>query len=507
MTEEQVQKLVQENEQLRKEVSLLHQKIHLLIKRVFGHKSEQLDPAQLELLFGDLNEDDTPGKPEASIVDLTVEANARPQPKRIRRMRMPKHVPVVEEVIQPLEVQAAPENWRKIGEEVSEQLDYEPGRFLRRRTVRPKYVSQVNREQAPIIAPLPPRLVDRGQFAPGLMTHIVISKYADHLPLYRQESIYRQRHGIELSRESMSRVVEQVAEGLQLIVKEMGRQQFANGYVQIDETPVKYQCPGRGKTAQGYLWATHVPGGDTVYHWYASRGQGCLEDFIPNDFAGVVQCDGYAAYPAFAKRHGDVLLTACWAHARRTFKDALDQGEATLRAGWILRQIGHLYRIESDLRNSRAGPRVRQVIRSSQSRIIIERLRRTLTRLKLKGEHLPQSLMGKAINYTLGQWDGLKAFLDDGRLEIDNNLVENAIRPTAVGKKNWLFIGAEEAGWKSATIYSVIVSCRNRGIDPQAYLKDVIKRLPVMTNQNIHTLTPANWLAGQNSDRRSSLAS
>ncbi len=325
----------------------------------------------------------------------------------------------------------------------------------------------------------------------------MIGKYADHLPLYRQEKIYLQRHGEELSRQTIANGVALVAEWLRPIFATIEAEQFESGYVQVDETPIKYLAPGAGKAAQGYLWTCHRPGGDTVYHWQTGRGNRCLETIVPHDFRGTVQCDAYGAYRTFARRHGGIELVGCWAHARRKFHEAFLQGESKVRAAWILRQIGHLYRIESELRDSRAGPRLREAIRRSQSRPIVERIHRALQQLEKTRHHLPKSLMGRVIAYALGQWPMLTGWLDDGRIEIDNNLCENAIRPTAVGKKNWLFIGAEEAGWRSAVIYSVITSCRNRGIDPFAYLRDVLTRLPSMTNHQIPEITPAAWSASR----------
>ncbi|MEC5129024.1 IS66 family transposase [Verrucomicrobiales bacterium BCK34] len=188
-----------------------------------------------------------------------------------------------------------------------------------------------------------------------------------------------------------------------------------------------------------------------------------------------------------------IELAGCWAHARRKFHEAFLQGEAKQRAAWLLRQIGHLYTIERELRESRAGPRLREAMRQSRSRPILERIHRALHLFQQSRKHLPKSLMGKALHYALGQWPMLTAYLRNGLVEIDNNLCENAIRPTAVGKKNWLFIGAEEAGWRSAVIYSIIASCRSRGIDPYAYIKDVLTRLPTMTNHQIVQITPEAW--------------
>ncbi len=265
---------------------------------------------------------------------------------------------------------------------------------------------------------------------------------------------------------------------------------MAGGYVQVDETPVDYLCPGHGQTKQGYLWTCSRPGGDVIFEWHTSRGAACLENIIPVEFRGTLQCDAYSGYRAYAKGcAGRITLAGCWAHARRKFHEAREQSPR--QAGWLLRQIGHLYRIEAQLRDLPAGPRLRDATRASESRPIHERIHKALVRLQGSKRHLPQSLMGKAISYTLNNWPMLGVYLADGRVEIDNNLVENAIRPTAIGKKNWLFFGDAEAGQRSAIIYSIIESCRRRGIDPHAYLRDVLTRLPHLTNWQIKEL-PAN---------------
>jgi len=482
-------------EQLREENRLLRQKLDYVIRQLHGAKSEKLDPGQLDL-FGEL---DSLGKPETSDADEAAEAliatasPSRRKSAKERKLRLPENLPVEETILDPEPVKACPEAWRRIGEEVSEQLDYHPGWFLRRRTVRPKYVKIAAPEAAPIVAALPDKLLERSLLAPGLLAHIVIGKYADHLPLYRQEQIYRQRYGVDLSRQTMANGVALVADWLKPVIEEMKAGQFKSGYVQVDETPIEYLAPGKGQTAQGYLWTSHRPGGDTLYHWHSGRGHECLNKIIPGDFTGTVQCDAYGAYRTYARKHEGIELAGCWAHARRKFHESFLQGESKAKAALILRLIGHLYDIERDLRGSRAGPRLREALRQSRSRPILNRMHRILLHFEKCRRHLPKSLMGKAIYYALGQWPMLVAFLEDGRVEIDNNLCENAIRPTAVGKKNWLFIGAEDAGWRSAVIYSIITSCRSRGIDPYAYIKDVLTRLPTMTNHQIVEITPEAW--------------
>jgi len=473
--------------QSRRENELLRQKIDLLIRRVFGSSSERLDRAQLELLLK-LPESLTTAQEEVS---PPVVGSSR-RSCRQRTLRLPENLPMVEEVIDPEPVKQKPEAWRCIGQEISEQLDFEPARFLRRRTVRRKYVHRTDVDCAPLIAPLPERLLDRSLPAPGLLAQVLVGKYCDHLPLYRQEQIYAQRHGVHLPRQTLARWVELAADWLKPIYEHIRTGVMAGGYVQADETPIDYLEPGNGKSRQGYFWTFNRPGGDGFYHWQTSRAAACLDNIIPLTFRGTVQCDGYSAYRAFANGRGEAIeLAGCWAHVRRKFYEALEQSPRT--SGWLLRQIQHLYRIEANLREQRAGPRLRQAVRASQSRPIVERIERALVQLKSTGRCLPQSLLGGAMDYALGQWPTLKVYLKDGQVELDNNLVENVIRPTAIGKKNWLFIGDANAGQRSAIIYTVIESCRRRGLDPFAYLRDVLTRLPHMTNRQIPEVTPQAW--------------
>jgi transposase len=471
-----------------RENTLLRQKLDALARRIFGVSSEALDPAQLQLLLQMPELKPVEDPPAPVMVKRPKPASVRKQ----RAMRLPENLPVVEEVIDPEPVKAQPENWRCIGQEVSEQLDYEPGRFLRRRTVRRKYVHRTEADAAPVIAPLPQCLRERGLAAPGLLAHVLVGKYCDHLPLYRQEQIFAQRHKINLPRQTLARWVELAADWLKPIYENIRTGVMAGGYVQVDETPINYLEPGNGKTKQGYLWTGSRPGGDVFFRWETSRAAACLDNIIPVNFTGTIQCDGYSAYRSFAAgRKGMVALAGCWAHVRRKFFESLESSPRT--AGWILRQLQHLYLIEARLREKKAGPRLRQAVRTHQSRPLVERLERVLIRLKSRGRHLPQSPLGSAIDYALGLWTPLQVYLQDGRVEIDSNLVENAIRPTAIGKKNWLFIGEADAGERSAILYTIIESCRRRGIDPYAYLRDVLTRLPHMTNRQIPEVIPSAW--------------
>jgi transposase len=486
---QQLEQALQLNAALQRENQLLREKVNLLLRRVFGASSEKMDLAQLQLLLSgsELVEPAAEPKTEAPKPKALVQA-----PRKAKLPRLPDNLPMVEEVIDPEPVKAAPEQFRQIGEEVSEQLDYEPARYFRRRVVRRTYVSKAEPEHAPVTAPLPPTLQERCLATPALLAQVVVSKYCDHLPLYRQEQILARRYGINLPRQTLARWVELASEWLRPVYRQIKTGVMAGGYVQLDETPIDYLEPGAGRTLKGYLWAGSRPGGDVFFDWHASRAGECLDTIVPVDFQGTVQCDGYDAYNRLAQRSGrEIKLAYCWAHVRRKFNDALEGSSRT--AGWMIKQIQLLYRIESRLREQKAGPALRRAVRVSQSQPVVERIKKACTVLVQSKRFLPQDAISRAMAYALAQMPGLEVFLENGQIEIDNNLVENAIRPTALGKKNWLFIGEAQAGDRSAIVYTVIGSCRRRGIDPYAYLKDVLTRLPRMTIQQVPEILPAVW--------------
>jgi len=478
------------------EINLLRHKLDALARRIFGKKSEQLDAAQLQLLLSGLAQN-VVETPAPTLLPLA------PAPRRTRtqpqRVRVPDNLEVVREVIEPDLVLAQPGPWKCIGEEVSRLLDFEPGKFFWRETVRPKYVRVQDRSLPPVVAPAPLRVSDGCLAAPGLLAHLLVSKYADHQPFYRLQMIFWQRHGVFIARQQMVLWTGQCVLLLEAIVVCIKKELQQSLYVQVDETPVRYLDPEQpGRCSLGYLWTALVPEQCMIYEWHASRAADCLESLLGKEFNGKLQCDGYCAYPAFAKDKQGVDLFGCWAHARRGFFEAKDQAPQV--AGWILNQIGILYGWEEQWRQSRAGPVARESLRASHSRMVVQRLRRMLD--KLAPRYLPKSPMGQAIGYALNQWPALERFLEHGEVEIDNNLVENAIRPTAVGKKNWLFFGSEEAGTRNATVFTLIQNCRMHGVDPYAYLKDVLERLPRATNRDVEQLTPLNWKKAREKSRQ-----
>jgi transposase len=478
--------------ELRVEIKFLRGKLDALAKKMFGASSEALDPAQLLLMLAGLDpKAEEPVEPAAP--QRSAQASA-PRSRKKREPRTPDNLRIFEERIVPEPVKSNPDAWRLIGEERTELLDYQPAEFFKRHIIREKYVRKDHPFAAPIIARLD-TMQERCIAAPGLVAAVVVGKFCDHLPLYRQERIFATRHDVHIPRQTLAQWMALAADLLVHVYNEIHERVLEGGYVQVDETVIKYLSPGHGTTKQGYLWVCAKPGGDAVFSWHTSRAADCLKSLIPAGWSGKLQCDGYSAYPAFVREHNAaaqqalIELGACLAHIRREFYDAKES--APRHSAWLLKQIANLYGIEKQLRDQRAGPRLRLHIRETQSRPIFERLYKAIEIMRPK--HLPQSAFGKAMTYASNQRPELEQYLMDGRIEIDNNLVENAIRPTAIGKKNFMFFGSAEAGQRGAILYTIVESCRRRGIDPLAYLSDVLTRLPSMKISEVKNITPSAW--------------
>lgn len=375
----------------------------------------------------------------------------------------------------------------EMGCEKSERFEYVPAKIIRHEILRPKLACPCG-ESGVSIAPLPPQVIEQGKAGASLVAHVILSKYDDHLPLYRQQQQFL-RLGANFSRQTLCDWVDKGADWLSAIVREMKRELLAGDYLQADETPVRVMDPEiKGRCATGYLWVAGRPGGDVFFEFHPGRGQEYARALVGH-FKGYLQRDGYSAYGTLTQPDRGVVPVGCWAHARRKFVEAA--ALESLEALEIVTELRRLYLIERNARDECLRPDQRLKLRAQLAAPILAALQPRLESMREK--HLPQSPMGKAIRYALNEWQPLTRYLEDGRLEIDNNLTENAIRPSAVGKKNWLFIGHPEAGWRSAVIYSVIVSCRRRGIDPWQYLSDVLQRLPGMKQSEIASVLPANW--------------
>jgi hypothetical protein len=329
-----------------------------------------------------------------------------------------------------------------------------------------------------------------GYASAGLVSYVILSKYAHHLPLYRQEQMSA-RWGAKLSRKTMADWVAGAADWFRPIYLRMRERLIQGRYLQADETPIRCQDPdeGRGETLLGWLWAISRPEDDVVFDWRLSRKHE-EADTLLEGFTGILQADGYQAYASFAKEHKGVVRVGCFAHARRGYHEALDT--APVAAGFMLRLIGNLYHLENEWNERGVEPGQRAQLRQRDFELTLRLLRKAAILLARRSR--PKSPLGKACKYLINQWDTLVAHCAHGCTQLDNNLMENAIRPSAIGKKNFLFIGHPGAGDRSAIIYSIIVSCQRRGIDPLAYMQDVLSRLPGMTNQDdLGALTPARW--------------
>lgn len=391
-------------------------------------------------------------------------------------------------VIVPDEVQAEPKAIEQIGEERIFEVDIVAPELFRREFVRPKFRRRSDRTQPPVFAPAPVRPVVGGYASAGLLAWVIIAKFIDHLPLFRQEKMLT-LWGARISRQTLGEWVSLVSDLLEPLQKLLLQQLLARGYLKVDETPIRCQDPDHpGSTVQGYLWVADDASGDTVFRWANSRRHAELEALL-GDFSGLLQSDAYGAYPVFAAAHPGVEWMARWAHARRGFFEALqDSPEA---AGVMLRLIGRLYACES--RWDEAGVTAeRAALREKHFARPLYWLKKIATGLRTK--HLNQSKLGEACGYLLAHWDPLVAHCRHSRTRLDNNLVENAVRPTMLGAKNWLFVVHPDAGPHLAIIYSLLITCQCHGKDTLAYLRDVLARLPTMTNHDERAaLLLANW--------------
>ncbi len=476
-----------DNASLRAQLAEAQALIADLRRRLFGVKADRLtaeQEAQATALQQDLTEAQQRPGPTSDEV-LADERRVR------RRGRRPPHgLPgTIETETITLEPEATTcpccgEPLRRIGEEVTEETDLIPAKLIRRRIVRPKYACRCG-EAGVTIAPLPPRLIPQSTLGLGLAVHILLTRYDDHLSFYRLEQQFAERHGVAIPRQQMVQWVEHLAGWLRPIYDAMWRDLLASGYVQVDETPVRVLDPDvKGTAPRAYLWFYAAPGGDVLLDFDRRRSLAPLQRFT-----GTIQTDAYEVYHALVRQQPGITRLGCLAHARRRFYAALRENLA--EAVWCITQIRSLYRIEDEVRDQPAA--VRYVRRQQHAPALWAALKARAE--DLRPRVLPQSTLGKAVSYFLDEYDALVGYLRDGRFEIDNNLIENDIRPTAVGRKRWLFIGHPHAGWRSAVIYSLIVSCRRRGINPETYLTDVLRRLPGLKITEIDALLPAHWQA------------
>lgn len=470
-------------------------RLQSLLKRYFGRSSEKLDENQLKLAWAaveaDLQDNQTPPPlpPKAP----------RPRQPSDRRARRLEDLPVLEIVTLdlPAEAKLGPDGTAlvKIRDEVTEEVDYQPGKLFRRQIVRPVYASPAKNCE-PRIAELPQRVIPGGQVGPGLLAHVLISKYADALPLYRQQAML-ERLGPGFSRQAMGDWVEHGATLLRPVHQYNQQLVRESGYVIGDETPIKVLDPARpGAARDAWLWTFLAPGPKAlVFDFELTRSHEPALAFLRH-YRGIFQTDGYASYtkalrllPAEVRQA--IHHANCWAHCRRGFVAALDSGDE--RAAPFLAYIGALYQIEAEFRD--ADPSARAAARSTRSLTWLVLMESALKRATADPSILPQSALATAVHYALERWDALTRFIqpDCGHVQIDSNSVERAIRPSAIGKKNFLFVGHPDAGWRSAVIYSILGTCALLEVNPWRYLTWALPRLAGSTNKTAGQFTPQRF--------------
>ena len=473
------------------EIEKLQLFLAVLRRQRFGRSSEKSHPDQLALQLEAIEEqiaaleakrDPAPAEPAAE------------RGKKPRRRPLPEHLPREESRHEPAGC-ACPScggRLHVIGEDVSEVLDYEPAQFKVVRHVRPRFACRAC--ESITQAPMPSLPVERGRPGPGLLAQVLVAKYCDHLPLYRQSLIYA-RNGVELDRSTLAEWVGRATWLLQPLAERLAAHVFEGAKVHADDTPVPVLDPGRGRTKTGRLWVyvrDDRPCGDpsppaAVFLYAPDRRGERPADHLAR-FCGFLQAD---AYPGFDKLFGErIVEVACWAHARRKIFEVHQSTKSPVAAD-ALKKIAELYRIEMTIRGR--PPDLRREVRQERTKPLLTALHGWLT--AQLGRLPPKGGLAEAFRYALGNWTALTRFVDDGRLEIDNNRAENTIRGVALGRKNWLFAGSDAGGERAAAVYGLIETCKLNGIDPFAWLRDVLTRIAAHPINRIDELLPWHWAA------------
>jgi transposase len=474
------------------EIEHLQMLIAKLRRMMFGRSSEKIrqQVEQLELKLEEL-ETTKAGRAAASIeAPPVIESAQKPS-----RRTLPEHLPREVETHMPAHDACSECGgiMRRLGEDASEVLEYVPESFKVVRHVRPKF-SCAGCERI-VQSPAPTRPIERGMAGPGLLAHVLVSKYADHLPLYRQSEIYA-RQGVELDRSTLADWVGNTSRLIQPLVDAVREHIMAAPKIHADDTPVPVLAPGQGKTKLARLW-TYVrddrPAGDrtppAVWFAYSPDRKGEHPQRHLNRFVGVLQADGYAGFHHLYEG-GRIQEAACWAHVRRKFYD-LHVAHASPIAAEAIERIGALYAIEKEIRGRPIEERLS--IRQARARPGLDELRTWLE--KQLHRLSPKSEVAAAIRYALARWRALLRYSDDGRIEIDNNGAERALRAVALGRKNYLFAGSDAGGERAAAIYTLIGTAKLNDLDPELYLRQVLERIADHPICRIHELLPWNLAA------------
>jgi transposase len=468
---------------------LLQTELAQIKRMLFGAKSERFIPTdihQQQLLFTEQPLVEIEVKQEE--INYTRNKVTIKENKHQGRLPLPKHLLRVEHIVEPAE---NTEGLVCIGKEITEELEYTPGKFFVNKYIRPKYAKDkqqgtvAEQGRSILIADLPSRPIEKGIAGPGLLATILIEKYVDHLPLHRQLQRFK-RENIHIAPSTIGDWVKYSCELLRPLYDTLKKQVLTSGYLMADETPIKVLDKDKeGATHQGYYWVYRAAHEKLiVFDYRQGRGREGPKEILKN-YKGFLQTDGYSVYDDFDNRQ-DITLIHCMAHARRYFEQALDNDKQ--RAEWMLAQIQLLYHTERTAREQGYSYEQRLELRQTESIPVLQNIHQWLKDNVM--QVLPKSTIGKAINYALARWDKLCIYTHHGHLEIDNNPVENAIRPVALGRKNYLFAGSHEAAQRAAMIYSLLATCKANGIEPYQWLKDTLAKLPDHKAYKLYELLP-----------------
>ena len=469
----------------------LEKQVAHLTRLVFGRRSERCESTHPLLPFPEVQEPEPPSPPHVAEAadeeteEITYKRKKRGatriskdlprETNRIELSESERRCPCCNEVMQP------------IGEETSERIDFTPAVLKVIETVRVKYACKQHEESGVRTAELLPQPIPKGMATAGLIAQVLVAKYKDHLPLYRQSCIFA-RHGAEIAESTLCDWVKDASALLQPVVEAMKVSVLESFVIQSDDTQVRVLDPQHPNgSRRSFLWAYVGDRGEVVFDFTQGRGREGPRNFL-GEFRGYLQADAYSGYDSvFAT--GRVVEVGCMAHARRGFFEALESDAEN--AGRAIAVIRKIYDIEREAKERNLAAEECKALRQAEAKPILDALKPWL--LALKPLVLPKSPLGQAIGYVINQWDALNRYLDDGRLEINNNRTERQMRNVAVGRKNWLFAGSDEGGRRAAILYSLICTCSLQGIEPWAYLKDVLQRLA--QGEAPASLTPRLWSA------------
>ena len=478
-------------------VQLLEERLRLERVNKYGPGSEKLSNLQLELL------EQEPGVSQAEVQAESQREKPAPRsstkPKRAHpgRQSLPASLPRVERVIPCPPGQCSCKHCHQetsvIGYDQSEHLEVEPAKYFVVLTRREKRACSHCGEGGVMAAPLASRIVDKGLVSDQIVIATLIQKYSDHLPLYRQSAILEREAGIEISRATMDGWVMRAGELLLPLAAAVKRELLGGAYLQADETPISVQLhAGTGSNHQAYLWQYGRPGASTVFDFQMGRGREGPKQFLGR-FEGILQTDGYAAYDRVGGP--EMIHAACWSHARRKFYEAAKLHPSDAVATRIVAGINELFAIDGRASTQKLDHATRHQLRQQEATPLLERLRNEI-KAALRST-LPASALGKACNYTLALWHKLTRFLEHPQIELSNNLAENSMRPIALGRKNWIHLGSEQAGAKIAAILSIVETCKRLNISAKDYLAQTLPRLANLQPNQLSQLTPSAWQATQ----------